>query len=71
MNALTALVRFLWEIWPFHLEGGTIPPYEWEKLQCAISIGVIRLCISIIIVLNKTLTKKDEHFLFTCMPCDH
>ncbi len=36
-----------------------------------ISIGVNHLCISIVFVLNKTLTKKDEIFLFTCMPCDH
>ncbi len=36
-----------------------------------INIGVNHLCISIDFVLNKTLTKKDEIFLFTRMPCDH
>ncbi len=36
-----------------------------------ISIGENRVFISIVFVLNKTLTKKDEIFLFTCMPCYH
>ncbi len=62
---------FLWEICLFHLEGGTIPPYCVLQFIPIINIGVNRLCISIDFVLNKTLTKKDEIFLFTCMPCDH
>ncbi len=68
-NAL--LVRFLWEMWLFHLEGGTIPPYFALQFLPFISIGVNRLCISIVFVLNKTLTEKYEIFLFSCMPCDH
>ncbi len=36
-----------------------------------VSIGVNHLCTSIIIALNKTLTKKYEIFLFTCTSCDH
>ncbi len=54
-----------------HLEGGTIPPYCALRFLLFISIGVNRLCISIVFVLNKTLTKKDEIFLFTCMQCDY
>ncbi len=69
--ASAGLVRFLLEIWLFLLEGGTIPPYCALQFLPLISIGVNRLCISIVFVLNKTLTKKDEIFLFTCMPCDH
>ncbi len=69
--ALAGLVRFLWEIWLFLLEGGTIPPYCAVQFLPFISIGVSRLCNFIVFVLNKTLTKKDEIFLFTCMPCDH
>ncbi len=68
---LSGLVRFLWEICLFHLEDGTIPQYCALEFLAFISIGVNSLCISIIFVLNKTLTKKDEIFVFTCMPCDH
>ncbi len=68
---LLGLVRFLWEIWLFLLEGGTIPPFCALLFLPFISIGVNSLCSSIVFVLNKTLTKKDEIFLFTCMPCDH
>ncbi len=66
-----SLVRFLWEICLFHLEGGTIPPYCVLQFFPFISIGVNRLCISIGFLLNKTLTKKYEIFVFTCIPCDH
>ncbi len=52
-------------------EGGTIPPYSVLLFLPFISIGVNRLCNFIVFVLNKTLTKKDEIFLFTCMTCDH
>ncbi len=51
--------RFLWEIWLFHLEGGTVPPYYALQFLPFINKGVNRLCISIDFVLNKTLTKKD------------
>ncbi len=65
---LEGLIRFLWEICLFHLEGGTFPPYCALQFLPIISIGVNRLFISMVFVLNKTLTKKV--FLFTCMPCD-
>ncbi len=51
--SLTGLDRFLWEICLFHLEGETIPPYCGLQFLLFISIGVNRLCISIVIVLNK------------------
>ncbi len=51
--ALAGLVRFLCEIWLFHLEGGTIPPYCALQFLPFISKRGNRLCISIVIVLNK------------------
>ncbi len=56
--ALAGLVRFLWEIWLFHLEGGTIPPYCALQFLPFISMGANRLCISIVFILYKTLTKN-------------
>ncbi len=34
--------------WLFHLEGGTIPPYSALQFLPFVSIGVNRLCISIV-----------------------
>ncbi len=50
---------------------GTIPPYCMLQFLPFINIGVNHLCDSIVIVLNKILTKKYEIFVFTCMSCDH
>ncbi len=57
--ALAGLVRFLWESWFFHLQGGTIPPYCALQFPPFISLGVNRLCISIVFVLNKTQKKMN------------
>ncbi len=43
---------------------------RWDYSSIFISIGVNRLCVSIVFVLNKALTKKDEIFVFICMPFD-
>ncbi len=46
--ALAGLVRFLWEIWFFHLESGTIPLYCVLQFLSFISIEVNCLCISMV-----------------------
>ncbi len=65
--ASACLIRFLGEIWLFHLEDGTIPPYCMLQFLPFISKAVNHLCIAIVFVLNKILVKY-EIFLFTCMP---
>ncbi len=52
--------------WLFHLEGGTIPPYCALQFFPFISIGVNRLCISIVFVITHWLDYAIKQLIMCC-----